>query len=211
MKNRAAGALSRAESGENAAPALRAIEHEADELIGTFEALLMISRVEAGGRAATLTEVDLAAVAREVHELFEPVVEDEGGRLTLEAPPTLAIQGNRELLAQALVNLIENATKHGRGTRPPVLTLRLVQKGGEARLSVSDNGPGVPATERERVQQRFARLDASRTTEGTGLGLALVRAVVRLHGGTLSLSDTEPGAEEPGLTVTAILPVGEPE
>ena len=206
LRNRAVAAAGKAQSGDDVLPDLKSIEDEADELIGTFEALLMISRVEAGGRAATLTDVDLAAVVRDVHELFEPAVEEEGGRLTIETPDELMIHGNRELLARAVVNLIENAIKHGRGTAPPLIELALEARDGGAVLSIADNGPGVPRADRERVQQRFARLDASRTTEGTGLGLALVRAVVRLHGGQLTLTDAHSGKDEPGLRVTATIP-----
>ena len=209
LRNKAGTAVARARSGDDVLPALKAIEGEADELIATFEALLMISRVEAGGRAATLAPVDLAAVVRDVHELFEPVLDEEGGSLTLEAPEALVISGNRELLAQALANLIENAGKYGRTEEPPRIAVRLRERSGGAVLSVADGGPGVPAEARERVQQRFARLDASRTTEGTGLGLALVRAVVRLHGGTLDLRDTHSDREPPGLTVTVTLPLGD--
>ena len=206
LRNRAAAAATKAKAGENAIPVLKSIEGEADELIGTFEALLMISRVEAGGRAAALSEVDLAGVARDVHELFEPVVEEEAGTLVLDAPPQLTVIGNRELLAQAVSNLIENAVKHGRGDRPLAIAIELREIDERVRLTVADNGPGVPADEREKVQQRFARLDASRTTEGTGLGLALVRAVARLHGGTLTLDDHRQGTDEPGLAATLVLP-----
>ena len=209
LRNRAAAAVSRTRGGGDVLASLRAIEQEADELIATFEALLMISRVEAGGRAAALEEIDLAGIARDVHDIFEPVIEDEGGRLTLEAPDALVIRGNRELLAQALSNLIENASKYGRGPDSLDIRIRLERRANGAALSVADAGPGIPVQERERVLQRFARLDESRTTEGTGLGLALVRAVARLHEGTLTLRDTHVGAEQPGLTVTITVPLAE--
>ena len=201
LRNRASAAIERGDRET----ALRGIEREADELIETFEALLMISRVEAGGRAGALSPVDLATVARDVAELFEPVAEDEGGSLVLHAPESLMISGNRELLAQALSNLVENALKHGRGSEAPHIRI-VLRDARPPTLTVSDNGPGVPEAERERVQQRFARMDRSRSTDGTGLGLALVRAIAELHGARLKLADARPGRAEPGLAVTFVFP-----
>ena len=169
------------------------IQREADDLISTFNALLMISRVEAGGRAARLEPLDLSAAVADVHELFEAVVEDAGGTLSATIEPGLRAKGNRELLSQALANLIENAVKYAEPDGPLAVTLTLARAGREAAIVVADNGRGVAESDRERVQHRFVRLDDSRTTEGSGLGLALVRAIAELHRGRLDLLDNAPG------------------
>ena len=188
LRNRAEAAL----RGEGDPDQLRAIVAEADHLIGTFNALLTISRVEAGARTADLTPVDLGAIVRDLHELYEPVADEEGAALVLGPVAPLTVRGSRELLAQAVTNLVENAIKYGSS---PGGTVRLAveRRGARAVVSVCDDGPGIPEGERERVTQRFVRLDESRTAPGTGLGLSLVKAIAGMHEGTLRFGDASPG------------------
>jgi len=137
------------------------------------------------------------------------VAEDAGLTLEAEIEPGLSVQGNRELIGQALSNLIDNAMKYAcecEGDKK--LIVRLVSEPDAIVLSVSDNGPGIPADKRGEVLKRFVRLDESRSKPGTGLGLSLVEAVMELHGGSLALSDTDTtNSVCPGLTVSMIFPV----
>jgi signal transduction histidine kinase len=176
----------------------RTIE-EADSLIKTFNALLSIARLEAGAAGDNRDTLDLAALVADVAELYEPVAEERGITLRAIAAEPIAIRGDRQLLGQAITNLIDNALKYGapqaqggNGWAPEV-DIRAEVHDGIAEIIVTDRGPGVPATERERVLKRFVRLEASRSEPGSGLGLSLVAAVARLHGGALRLEDNEPG------------------
>ncbi len=164
---------------------------EADSMLKTFEAMLRIAQIEAGVRRARFTTLNMSEVADNVVDAFAAVAEDDGKVLEAEVEPAVHAHGDRELLTQMLANLVENAIRHTpRGT---TLTVRLERDAGRGRLEVNDDGPGIPAEERERVFGRFYRLDQSRTTPGSGLGLALVGAVVRLHGWTITLEDNSPG------------------
>ncbi|MBN8934639.1 MAG: HAMP domain-containing histidine kinase, partial [Rhizobium pusense] len=178
------------------------------QLIRTFNALLMISRVEAGSIAAEMTEVDVSAIAEDSAELYEPVAEDAGLALETEIEQGLIVKGNRELIGQALSNLIDNAMKYAcEGEGDKKLVVRLAKAPGAILLSVADNGPGIPADKRGEVLKRFVRLDESRSKPGTGLGLSLVEAVMELHGGSLELSDTDASNTAcPGLTVSMVFP-----
>jgi signal transduction histidine kinase len=203
LRNRAEQALLASDAAGPHREALEATLEESDALIRTFDALLMISRVEAGRAFTAADPVDVAQVAAEVAELYEPVAEDEGGSLTVTASGPLAVRGNRELIAQALTNLVDNALKHGRrDDRAPAVTIAVAQEAGRAVIRVADDGPGVPEADRGRIFERFTRLEASRTTPGSGLGLALVAAVVRLHKGTIALEDAGPG-----LVIVVSLPI----
>ncbi len=170
---------------------------DADELIKTFNALLLIARLEAGALDATAETFDLASLARDVAELYEPVAEDAGLRLVCKADDVAMVRANRQLIGQAIANLIDNAIKYGRpssaaeGQADLEVGLRIVD--GEVRLTIADRGPGIPAADCDRVLKRFVRLEASRTRPGTGLGLSLVAAVARLNGGRLLLEDNAPG------------------
>jgi len=209
LRNRAEAAL--AVDGDPTArgEALEQMIADSDQLIRTFNALLMISRVEAGSSTAQMSDVDLSGLAEDAAELYEPVAEEEGVRLTARIAPGLTIRGNRELLAQALSNLIDNAIKYVGDAPEPAIQVTLARFDGEVRLAVTDNGPGVPANRREDVVKRFVRLDESRTKPGTGLGLSLVQAVAALHGGHLLLDDATPGAKSnPGLAAIMALPGG---
>lgn len=211
LRNKAADAL--AEDREEARrSALEGIIAESDQLIRTFNALLMISRVEAGSIAAEMSDADLTAISADSAELYEPVAEEAGLLLSTELEPGLTVQGNRELIGQAIFNLLDNAVKYApasEGGRR--IVLKLARQDDVIRLSVGDNGPGIPADKRTEVVKRFVRLDESRSKPGTGLGLSLVEAVMELHGGSLELSATDPdNPEAPGLTATMVFPVPKP-
>ncbi|WP_029009807.1 sensor histidine kinase [Azospirillum halopraeferens] len=163
---------------------------EADALLATFRALLSIAEAEAGGRAADFQPVDLAAIARTAADLYEPVAEEKGLTFTADVPDApVPARGNPQLLSQALANLLDNAIKY----TPAGGRIALRVDGAAGRLEVADSGPGIPADLRERVLERFVRLDDARATPGNGLGLALVDAVARLHGARLELGDAAPG------------------
>jgi signal transduction histidine kinase len=207
LRNKAADALG--EDREDVRRvALEGIIGESDQLIRTFNALLMISRVEAGSIAAEMSNVDLSAASADSAELYEPAAEEAGLSLLTEIAPSISVNGNRELIGQAIFNLLDNAIKYaGEGAEAPLIQVKLSAASGEVRLSVCDNGPGVPSEKRTEVTKRFVRLDASRTKPGTGLGLSLVEAVMELHGGRLELSATdETKTDAPGLTVTMVFP-----
>ncbi|MCF8469954.1 MAG: HAMP domain-containing histidine kinase [Parvibaculum sp.] len=182
---------------------------EADNLLGTFNALLMIARAEAGSLRESMTWVDVGAILHDAAELYEPVAEESDLALVIDAPEGLKIWGNRELLSQAVANLLDNAVKHGQPQSPGAERVITVSAephpAGPSRgivLCVADRGPGIPEAERHHVLERFVRLEMSRNTPGSGLGLSLVAAVARLHGGTIELRDNCPG-----LKVALILPV----
>lgn len=194
LRNRAEAALNDPDP-DAAHTALEAVIDESNALIRTFDALLMISRVEAGSALSNVAEIDLEALAAEVVDLYEPVAEEAGGTLELvECYQKYVVRGNRELIAQALVNLVDNALKYGRrdGAAPDV-KIWIEQNAETVTLSVMDDGPGVPEADRARIFERFTRLEASRNAPGSGLGLALVAAVVRLHKGEIAVEDLAPG------------------
>ncbi|MBX5202747.1 ATP-binding protein [Rhizobium sp. NZLR1] len=207
LRNKAADALDIAD-GETRRGALEGIISESDQLIRTFNALLMISRVEAGSVAAEMSPVELSAIVSDSAELYEPAAEEAGLGLTASVEPGVEVQGNRELIGQAIFNLLDNAIKYssdseGAGT----VSLKLARRPDGICLSVADHGPGVPAERRDDVVKRFVRLDESRSKPGTGLGLSLVEAVMELHNGRLELSDTDPDRPgQRGLTVSMIFP-----
>lgn len=175
--------------GERAAAIASALA-ELDTILDTFAALLRIAQIESGARRAAFRPVDLAALAQGVVGDFAPAAEDAGQTLTLEPGEAAWADGDAELLGQMLVNLVENGLRHAGPTAK--VGVRVGARGGAA-ICVSDDGPGVPEAERERIFDRFYRLERSRSTPGNGLGLALVAAVARLHGATVSLRDAGPG------------------
>ena len=208
LRNKAAEAMSGSEP-EARRTALEGIISESDQLIRTFDALLMISRVEAGSVAAEMSPVDLSAIVSDSVELYEPVADEAGLALTAQIEPGLKVTGNRELIGQALFNLIDNAIKYAPdpdgGGR---IVVRLDRRDDGIALSVADSGPGIPKDKHDEVVRRFVRLDESRSKPGTGLGLSLVEAVMELHHGRLELGDAS--GENTGLTglvVTMIFPV----
>jgi signal transduction histidine kinase len=179
-----------APNGGNQEEAIRGAIGEADRLLATFNALLSIAELESGARRDETGPLDLSEVASAAAELYDPVAEEKGFSLKVLAEPGVNIRGDRHLLSQALANLLDNALKYaGAGE----IDIRVCRHDGRAVLEVADRGPGIPEADRETVLNRFVRLEASRTTPGNGLGLSLVRAIVRRHGGSLVLEDNRPG------------------
>jgi signal transduction histidine kinase len=201
LRNSSEEALRSAKTPDEFRHALERSIEESDGLIRTFNALLLIARAEAGSGSDAFRPVDLAGLARDMAELYEPVAEEAGMTLHVHAPPVPAVQGNRELLGQVLTNLIDNALKYGRAAGGGEVRIALGSEGDEVSLAVSDRGQGIPPGDRARAVERFARLDESRGQPGSGLGLSLAQAVARLHGGRLTLADNQPG-----LKVTLALP-----
>lgn len=210
LRNRAEEALAKSRTeGEYRAALERTIE-ESDGLIRTFNALLMIARAESGQARGDMSDFDAAEVANGIHELYEPLAEDGG--MVLHVKATAApLHGNRELISQALANLVENAIKYGKPAAVPLgaeaaglakeILIEAQRQGDQVLLSVTDHGSGIPESERKHAVERFVRLEASRTLPGSGLGLSLASAVATLHGGELRLGDASPG-----LVATLVLP-----
>jgi signal transduction histidine kinase len=199
LRNRAEQALRGAKSEAEYRAALDATLEESDGLIRTFNALLMIARAEAGQARDDMIDFDAAEIARDVGELYEPLAEEKGIVLKVEADTAAPVKGNRELVSQAVANLLDNAIKYGEpdaakvnGERPEIV-LRALDDGNRILLTVADHGPGIPEGDRSRVVERFVRLEQSRSQPGLGLGLSLASAVARLHGGELTLEDNHPG------------------
>jgi signal transduction histidine kinase len=187
--------LEEAQNRELTAPELqRVIEGavaEADVLLETFSALLRIAQIEAGIRRSAFRAVDLSDVLRTVAEAYVPAVEESGRALRTEIADGVQVDGDRGLLSQLFVNLVENALRHTpAGT---TITLRLSRQPAGALAEVADTGTGIPADERAKVFRRFYRLERSRTTPGSGLGLSTVAAIVELHHAAIELLDNAPG------------------
>ena len=196
LRNRAEDALRTARTDEEWRAATEQTIDESDGLIRTFDALLMIARAEAGQASSSMVPFDLAGMAEGVAELYEPVADENGLDLTVDVEGPLPVRAVRELVAQALSNLVDNAIKYSTPEVPGERReIRVEAKplDGRARLVVSDQGPGIAEADRARVLERFVRLEASRTRPGFGLGLSLVAAVVHLHGGTITLDGNDPG------------------
>ncbi len=212
LRNRAEEALARSGSEAEYRAALERTIEESDGLISTFNALLMIARAESGQARGNMDDFDAADVARSIHELYEPLAEDDGMTLRVKAEPA-TLHGNRELIGQALANLVENAIKYGKpspvvqpmdpaaAARTREVLIEARREGDAVLLSVTDHGPGIPESDRKHAVERFVRLEASRTLPGSGLGLSLASAVATLHGGELRLGDSHPG-----LTATLAIP-----
>src|SRR3954452_9481586 len=214
LRNRAEEALAKSGSEAEYRSALERTIEESDGLIRTFNALLMIARAESGQARGNMDNFDAAEVANGIHELYEPLAEDDGMTLKVRCEPT-PVYANRELISQALANLVENAIKYGKpvpaaqplsadavagnGNREILIEAR--REGDQVLLSVTDHGPGIPEADRKHAVERFVRLEASRTQPGSGLGLSLASAVATLHGGELRLADAHPG-----LTATLAIP-----
>jgi signal transduction histidine kinase len=205
LKARAEDAL-RSGSDADHRQALEQVLEETDRLLATFNALLAIARAEAGQTGEGLQPVEAGGIVREVAELYEPSVEEAGGTLTVSAEGEHWVRADRELLAQALANLIDNALKYGAGTATgPDVAVSVATADGHVAIEVADRGPGIPEPEREHVKERFVRLEPSRTKPGSGLGLSLVSGIMKLHSGRLELTDNAPG-----LKASLVLPCAEP-
>ena len=170
-----------------------------DHITRVFGALLRIAEAEAGARRAAFAPFDLAPVLADVAEFYGAVAESRGQALETELPPRLDLVGDRDLLAQAVGNLLDNALKFAPAGSRVVLSARAAAREGGIEIAVADNGPGLAPADRARAGERFFRADASRATPGSGLGLSLVQAVAHLHGGELVLDDAAPGSAAPGL------------
>ncbi len=187
----------------------RTIE-ESDGLIKVFNALLMIARAEAGADRAGMSAFDVGETVASVAELYEPLAEENGVALTVEVAPGLTIVGNRELIGQAVANLIDNALKYGAAegkepTRKTEIVVIASRDGQSVTIEVGDHGPGIPDADRDRAIGRFVRLEGARSRPGSGLGLSLAAAVIQMHGGAVRLEDNAPG-----LKVAITLPAGPP-
>jgi signal transduction histidine kinase len=190
-------ALRARSSPEEQRAALEKIIEESDGLIRIFNALLMIARAEAGTQPDGMSDFDVSEVARDVGELYDALAEEHEVKLIVSTDAPMMIHGNRELVGQALANLTDNALKYGvpddAETDGRSVTLEARRNGEAAELIVADRGTGIMPADRERVVDRFVRLENSRTRPGSGLGLSLAAAVAHLHGGELRLEDNEPG------------------
>ncbi len=171
--------------------AIERAQHDLDGIVAVFQALLRIAEIEAGARRSAFARVDLGPLLFDLVELYTAAAEDNGQLLEHAIPPILPIFGDRDMLQQAVANLLDNALKFS----PPGSTIRLeaAVTGRLLEISVSDQGPGIPADDRPRAVERFFRGESARSTPGSGLGLSLVQAVAVLHGGTLRLEDNRPG------------------
>jgi signal transduction histidine kinase len=204
LRNRAEEALAKSGCEADYRAALERTIEESDGLIRTFNALLMIARAESGQARGNMDDFDAADVANGIHELYEPLAEDDGMTLNVKAAP-VRLHGNRELISQALANLVENAIKYGKpdpnvqpldaavAARSKEILIEARREGASVLLSVSDHGRGIPEADRKHAVERFGRLEISRTLPGSGLGLSLASAVATLHGGELRLGDSHPG------------------
>ena len=199
LRNRCEQALRGARGEAEYRAVLESTIAESDDLIRTFDALLMIARAESGHARDNMVEFDAAAIARDVGELYEPLADEKGLALKVDAATEAPVRGNRELISQALANLIDNAIKYAAPESDKVNgapTEIVVKAGADAdriTLTVADHGPGIAVADRGRVVERFVRLEQSRSQPGSGLGLSFAAAVARLHGGELRLEDNEPG------------------
>ena len=193
LRNRAEAALRGDKSAEEYRAALAAVIDESDGLIRIFNALLMIARAEAGNLSAVMEEVDIGGIADEIVELYEPLAEELGAALEVETQKGLVARGNRELLGQALGNLVDNALKYGVSSESRRVSVTARRVGAMIELVVADCGPGVAPQDREKALERFGRLESSRSMQGSGLGLAMALAIARLHQGNLRLEDNAPG------------------
>ncbi|MET0294552.1 MAG: ATP-binding protein, partial [Phenylobacterium sp.] len=208
LRARVEVALIEAESGKgDPMKALEQALEDTDGVLKTFNAVLAIARLQAAGSAPDPTTFDAAELASDMAELYEAVSEEKDQTFEAEITPGLAIKANREFMAQALANILDNAIKYTPEGGAIMLRLRR-RSSGDVEFSVTDNGPGVPEADRPRVVERFVRLERSRSQPGAGLGLSLVSAVATAHGGRIELSE---GAGEydgrgPGLRVAFIIP-----
>ena len=199
LRNRCEQALRAGHDEPGYRAALEATIEESDALIHTFNALLMIARAESGQAREDMDDFDAAEIARGVAELYEPLADEKGLTLSVEAAAAAPVHGNRELVSQALANLLDNAIKYaGSGPRAANgaeadIVVKAFGDNDRILLTVSDRGPGIPESDRGRAVERFVRLEQSRSEPGSGLGLSLASAVARLHGGELRLEDNHPG------------------
>ena len=196
LRNRAEAAL-RDDSALAHRDGLERVIEEADGLIQTFNALLLIARLEVGAVDATRSVCEIASLVRDVAELYQPVADEAGLEIKFVGNQPVPLAVNRQLIGQAVANMLDNAIKYSSGSSipssGPVIVTVAPQADNGVEIAVADRGPGIPAVDRERATKRFVRLEQSRSRPGSGLGLSLVAAVARLHGGRVRLEDNEPG------------------
>ena len=190
-RGRLEGAYEKPREGAAAQALIGETIADLDAVLRIFSSLMRISQIEAADRKSAFRMVDLAQVTREIAELFDAVAEEKHTRLTVIGDGQVLLKGDRDLLFDAVANLVDNAIKHGRNAG--VVTIEVAQREAGIVLCVADNGPGIPAGEREHVLKRFYRLEQSRSSPGNGLGLSLVAAVARLHGAWIEMLDNAPG------------------
>jgi signal transduction histidine kinase len=164
---------------------------ETDAIVGTFNALLRIAQIEGGARRSNFRNVDLSSVAQDIFEIYQPVACDSQLSLSCKIAKGIVVLGDSELLTQLLSNLVENAIRYVPGGGH--ILLSLIHESDQAVLTVSDNGPGIPKEEFEKVFQRLYRVEQSRTSSGSGLGLSLALSIAKLHSATIALHDNAPG------------------
>jgi len=193
IRGRLEKASGRPRAGEEDQALINDTLAELDVVLRMFGSLTRISQIETGDRTAAFRAVNLAEIARDVVELFDAAAEDAGVRLTAEGDACVRVTGDRDLLFDALSNLVDNAIKHGREAGR--VTVHVACRADGATMAVADDGPGIPAHEFPHVFKRFYRLERSRRTPGNGLGLSLVAAVARLHGARIEMLDNAPGLQ----------------
>lgn len=176
-------------SGERRQQALEAVSLDIDGMLRLISATLEISTTEAGAGRAHFEHFDIAELLRDISEIYNPIAEERGRAVVVEGPETLEYVGNRQSIGRAVANLVDNALHYGDGP----ITLAVAEGEEFVELSVSDRGSGIPPELREHALDKYRRLEEARTTEGSGLGLPLARAVARLHSGDIALEDNEPG------------------
>jgi signal transduction histidine kinase len=184
-------ARSRARSTGEYAEAVDSAIAKTDSILETFSAILRIAQIESGSRKAGFRRINLSEIVASLVQSYGPTAEEQKRVLAASIAPGITIDGDRELINQLVVNLLDNAMRHTPAGTP--ITVSLAEESGAVALEVADNGPGVPEAERERIFERFYRCEASRTTPGSGLGLSLVSAVSGLHRGAIQVLDNMPG------------------
>ena len=191
LRNRLEGVSMRLDPDSDAGTEVESAVAETDHVIATFNALLLIAEAEAGVVREAMTMVDLPSVVEGLTELYEPVAEEKDITLDVQPGTTVPIEANRTLVSQALANLVDNAIKYT--PQGGHVRIAVEERADGVALIVADNGPGIPDADRDRVIDRFVRLETSRNSPGTGLGLSLVYAVARLHEARFELADNHPG------------------
>jgi signal transduction histidine kinase len=198
-RTRLEDAAMHAQTNEDLHQAIERATNDLDGIVGVFEALLRIAEIEAGSRRAAFAFINLAPMLNDMDELYSAVAEERGLLLQSSIAPHLPLLGDRELVQQAVANLLDNALKFSKPGTTITLTAKALEAGIE--IAVADRGPGIAPQDRARATERFFRAESARNTSGSGLGLALVAAVAQLHNGTFSLNDNAPG-----LRATMLLP-----
>jgi signal transduction histidine kinase len=191
LRQRLEAARLKARTVEDYTSILDSTLDDTDQILRTFGAMLRIAQIEAGTARSRFTDVDLSGVLRAIVDLYAAFAEDQKQELSGQIADGVSVHGDRELLTQMMVNLVENALRHcPAGTR---IAVRLERPAGAILCTIADNGPGIPKEEHDKVFRRFYRLDSSRATPGSGLGLSLVAAIAELHGVAVTLGDNQPG------------------